>query len=111
MVAKDYPEVIEGRQRLITVYVLNSEEAYEDDSIIYNGAASDEYGRSGFIGAGAIEEVEWIQKTVKYYSPPFYMFKNSKLITQIFEKIGKHRRRSLNTFVTLAHRQSEGMGK
>ena len=38
MVAKDRPEVIEGRRRLIDVDVLDSEEAYGYDSIIRDDA-------------------------------------------------------------------------
>ena len=39
MVAKDHPEVIEGRRRLIAVDVLESEEAAEDASIVHDSAA------------------------------------------------------------------------
>ena len=39
MVAKDHPEVIEGRRRLIGVDVLDSEEAAEDASIVHDDAA------------------------------------------------------------------------
>ena len=39
MVAKDHPEVIEGRRRLIAVGVLDSEEAAEDASIVHDDAA------------------------------------------------------------------------
>ena len=39
MVAKDHPEVIEGRRRLIAVDVLDSEEVAEDASIVHDDAA------------------------------------------------------------------------
>ena len=42
MVAKEYPEVIEGRGRLIAVDGLDSEEAAEDASVDNDGAALDE---------------------------------------------------------------------
>ena len=42
MVAKDHPEVIEGRRRLIAVDVLDSEEAAEDASIVHDDADFDE---------------------------------------------------------------------
>ena len=42
MVAKDHPEVIEGRQRLIAVDVLDSEEAAEDASIVHDDDSFDE---------------------------------------------------------------------
>ena len=58
MVAKGHPEVIEGRQWLIAVDVLDSEEAAEDASIDHDGDTLDgDYG-SGLVGAGVTEEVE-----------------------------------------------------
>ena len=85
MVAKERPEVIEGRRRLIAVDVLNSEEAAEDDSIVHNDAdLYEEYG-SGLAGAGFTEEVQDIHKALKYSSISSYMLKPSKLITQIFD--------------------------
>ena len=41
MVVSEHPEVIEGRQRLIETYVLDSEEASDYGSIDNDGAASD----------------------------------------------------------------------
>ena len=38
MVAKDHPEVIEGRRRLIAVDVLDSEEAAEYSYIVHDDA-------------------------------------------------------------------------
>ena len=46
MVVSEHPEVIEGRRRLISTDVLDSEEAYEDGSIDNDGAASDEERRA-----------------------------------------------------------------
>ena len=57
MVAKEHPEMIKGRWRLIDVYVLESEEADEDDSIFNDGAALDEEVGSGLVEAGVTEEV------------------------------------------------------
>ena len=42
MVAKEHPEVIEGRRHLVSVGVLDSEEETEDASTDYDGAALDE---------------------------------------------------------------------
>ena len=57
MVAKDPPEVIEGRRRLIAVDVLDSDEAAEDASIIHDAAVEIEEDGSGLVGAGVTEEV------------------------------------------------------
>ena len=46
MAAKEHPEVIEVRQQLIAVCVLDYEEAAEYASIDCDGANFDEYGRS-----------------------------------------------------------------
>ena len=64
MVAKEHPEVIEGRQQLIYVHVLDSEEAAEDDSIDHDGADLDEEYGSGLVGAGVTEEVEDMRNAV-----------------------------------------------
>ena len=42
MAAKEHPEVIEGRQRLIVVDVLESEDASEDAPINHDGVVLDE---------------------------------------------------------------------
>ena len=55
MVVKEHPEVNEGGRWLIAVYVLESDEAAEDSSINYNGAASNEEYGSGLLGAGVTE--------------------------------------------------------
>ena len=52
MVAKEHPEVIEGRQRLIAVYVLDSEEEAEDYSIDHDDAALDKEDGTGLVGEG-----------------------------------------------------------
>ena len=57
MVSKEHPEVIEGRQRLIAVDVLDSEEAAEDASILHYDAAFDEEDGSGLVGACVTQEV------------------------------------------------------
>ena len=48
MVVSEYPEVIEGRQRLILVDVLEPEEEDEDVYIDDDGDALDEEGESGW---------------------------------------------------------------
>ena len=48
MAAKEHPEVIEVRQQLIAVCVLDYEEAAEYASIDCDGVNFDEYGRSGW---------------------------------------------------------------
>ena len=58
MVAKDHPEVIEERRRLVSVDVLDSEEAAEDASIVHDDAALDEEGGSGLVGGILTEEVQ-----------------------------------------------------
>ena len=57
MVAKEHPEVIEGRRRLINVDVLDSGEAAEDASIDHDDADLDEDDGSGLVGEGVTEDV------------------------------------------------------
>ena len=61
--------------------VLDSEEAAEDDSINHYGAASDEEDGSGLLGASVTEEVEDMQRALKYSSLSSHMFKHSHLLT------------------------------
>ena len=68
IVAKEHPEVIEGRGRLITVDVLDSEEASENSSVYHDGADSYEEDGSCLLDAGVTEEMADIQKAVKYSS-------------------------------------------
>ena len=84
MVAKKHPEVIEGRQRLINVDVIDSDEAYEDASIDHYDAYLYEQDESGLVGAGVIEEVGDMQKALNYSSILSYMLKPSHLLTQRF---------------------------
>ena len=58
MVAKEHPEVIWGRRRLIVMDILDSVEAAEDSSTNHDGSALDEEDWGGLVGAGATEEVE-----------------------------------------------------
>ena len=97
MVAKEHPEVIEGRQRFISVAVIDSEEAAVYASIYHDGNDSNGEDGSGLLGAGVTEEVEYMQKAVKSSSRSSYMLKPSHLLTQGFdnnrtaqEKILKH---------------------
>ena len=85
MVATEHPEVIEGRRRLITVDVIDSEEEAEDASIVHDDAALDEEGGSGLVGAGVTEESRDIHNYLKSSSLLSYMLKPSKLLTQGFE--------------------------
>ena len=86
MLVKEHPEVIEGRQRLITVDVIDSEDADEYAYINNYGATLDEEYGSGLVGAGVTEEVKDMQKAVKYSSILSYMLKPYRLITHGFEK-------------------------
>ena len=77
--------------------VIDSGEADENDSINHDGAASDEEYGSGLVGSAVIEEVEDMQKDLKYSSLLSYMFKPSHLLKQGFdnnrtslEKLLKH---------------------
>ena len=65
--------------------VLDSEEADEYDEIDHDGDALDEEYGSSLLGAGATEEVQDMQKSVKYFSLFPYMLKPSQLLTQGFE--------------------------
>ena len=58
MVAKEHPEVVEGRRRLVAVDVLDSEEAAEDASIVHDDDAEIEEDGSGLVGGGLTEEVK-----------------------------------------------------
>ena len=78
MVAKDHPEVIEGRRRLIAVDVLDSEEAVEDASIIHDDAPFVKEDGSGLVGAAVTPEVQDMQKDLNSSSLSSYMLKPSK---------------------------------
>ena len=81
MVAKERPEMIERRQRLIAVGVPDSEEAAEDAAIYHDDADLDEEGGSGLVGAGVTEEVGDMQKNLKSSSLSSYVLKPSHLLT------------------------------
>ena len=86
--------MIEGRRRFIATYVYDSKEAAEDGSIDNDGATLDEEIDSGLVEAGVItgvtqsgtEDVEDVQRVVKYYSLSSYIWKPPSLITQVFNK-------------------------
>ena len=97
MVAKEYPEVIEGRRHLIDVGVIESEETDEDASIDDDDAVLDEEDGSGLVGSGVTEEVGDMQKSLKSSSLSSYILKPYQLLTQGFgenstsqQKIFKH---------------------
>ena len=69
----------------MAVGFLDSYEAAEDASIDHDGAASGEEDGSGLVGLGVTEEVEDMQKGLKYFSLLFYMLKPSNLLTQGYE--------------------------
>ena len=52
MLASEHPEVIEGRRRLISTYVFESEWAAEDGSIDNDGYASDKEYDRGLVQVG-----------------------------------------------------------
>ena len=84
MVAKENPEVIEGRQRLIAVDVLDSDEADDDASIVHDDYNLDEEDGIGLVGAGITEEEGDMQKALKSSSISSYILKPSHLLTQGF---------------------------
>ena len=95
MVSKEHPEVIEGRQRLISVGVLDSEEAAEDSSVVHDDDALVKEDGSGLLGASVTEEVGDMKKSLKSSSILSYMLKPSQLITQGF---GNNRTSQENLF-------------
>ena len=82
---------------MISVGALDSKEVPEDSYINSYGAASNEKYWSGLLGAGVTEEVEDMQKDLKYSSLSYYTLKPYHLLTQVFdnnrpaqEKLFKH---------------------
>ena len=71
---------------MVSVDVLDSEEADEDTSIVHDDAAFDEEDGSGLVGAGVTEEVQDMYRALNSSSLSSYMLKPSKLLTQGFEK-------------------------
>ena len=104
MVVSEYPEVIDGRTRLITMDILDSEDAASDGSIDNYGAALDEEDGSGSVEAGVgtgvtesgTKELEEVQQDVKYSSLSSYMLKPTSLLTQIFNNNNKAQEKLFN---------------
>ena len=104
MVASEHPEVIEGRRRFISTDVLDSGEAYEDVSIDNNGSALDEEDASVLGEAGVricvtksvTEEVEEVQRVLKYSYLSSFMLKPAYLIRQVFKKNKKSQENLFN---------------
>ena len=104
MVASEHPEVIEGRWRLIAMDVLYFEEATEDVSIDNYGADLYEEEESGPGEAGVrtgvtqsgIEEVEEVQRVVKYSSLLSFMFKHPYVLTEVCNKNNKAQEKLFN---------------
>ena len=71
---------------MIAVDVLESDDAAEGASIVYDDADFDEENGSGLVGAGVTEEVQDMHKALNSSSLSSYMLKPSKLLTQGFEK-------------------------
>ena len=92
IIVSENPEVIEGRLWLIATDVLDYEEVAKDSSVDNDGSDSDEEDESGLVEAGVrtgviqsgTEEVEEVQRVLKYSSLLSYMFKLSSLLTQGF---------------------------
>ena len=90
MVASEHPDVIEGRLWLIVTNGLEFEDTAQDDSIDTADDASDEEDESGPGEAGVrrgvtksiTEEVEEVQRVVKYSSLLSYMLKPPSLLKQ-----------------------------
>ena len=90
MVASEKTEVIEGRRRLIATDVLDSDDAAENGSIDNDGDALDEEDESGLgeayvrtcVTQSGTEEVEEVQRVVKYSSLLYYLLKTPSLPTQ-----------------------------
>ena len=74
--------MIGGRQQLIAVDVIDSEEAAEDASIYHDDAAEIEEDGSGLVGGGLIEEEVDMHNSLKSSSISSYMLKPSHLLTQ-----------------------------
>ena len=104
MVANEYPEVIKGGRRLISIDVLDSEEADEYGSIDNDGSASDEEDESGSgeacvrtcVTQSGTEEVEEMQRVVKYYYLSSYMLKPPSLLIKGFNKNNKSQENLFN---------------
>ena len=94
MFASEHPEVVEGRWRFIATDVIDSEEADKDVFIDNGGTALDEEYESGSVEVGlrtgvtqsGTEDVEDVQRVVKYYFLSSYMWKPPSLLTQVFNK-------------------------
>ena len=71
---------------MISVDVIDYEEAADYASIDHYGDALDEEDVSVLVWAGVTEEVEDMKKALKYSSLSFYVLKPSYLLTQGFEK-------------------------
>ena len=98
--------------------VPDSEEAAEDGYIDNDGAAYDEDGdiglgevgvRTGVTKSGT-EELEEVQRVVKYSSLSSFMLKPPYLLTQGLTRIRRHRKIYSTICVILGHEQSGGMG-
>ena len=86
MLAKEHPDVIQGRRWLIAVYFPDSEQAAEDASIVHGDAAFDEQYGSGLVGSGATEVVRDMQKALKSSYISSFVLKPYKLLTQGSER-------------------------
>ena len=113
MVASEYLEVIEGKRWLIATYVLDFEELDEDSSIHNYGTSSNEEYKSGSgevdvrtcVTQSGTEEVEDVQRVVKYSSLFSYMLKPTYLLTKGFNKNKKSQEISSIIYVILGHEQ------
>ena len=102
MAAKEHPEVIEGRRRLIDVDVPDSEESAEDASIVHDDADEIEEDGSGLVGGNSY-------RRGARYAEGFEVFLSFVLHIETF--FFTHRRSYSNTCVILGHGQSGGRGE
>ena len=98
--------------RFVATDILDSEEAYGGGSIDNDGAALDEEDESGLVEAGVRtgvtqsgkEEVEEVQRVVKYSSLLSYMLKRPSLLTQVFNNNKKTQKKLFNNMCNFGAR-------
>ena len=112
MVASEHPEMIEGRHSLISVDVLDCEEADEDGSIDNYGSGLDEEDESGSgevdvrtgVTQSKTEEVEEVQRYMKYSYISSYILKPPSLLTQVFNKNNKSQKNNFKNMFNFGAR-------
>ena len=84
MVAKEHHKVIEGKQQLIYVIVLDYEEAAEDAAIYHDDTAFYEEDGIGLVWEGVTEKVGDMHTVLKSSSHSSYVLEPSHLLTKGF---------------------------